>query len=786
MATVNLWNQLSGYSFGTIQEGSIIDFSLPTSFTSAQFKVISGQLPTGLRVVNAKIVGTPFEVPRTTEFNFCTRATLNSQVSDRTFKIIVEGADVPVFNTNEGSLPVGTNNLYFVLDSSFVNFQISVTDTDTTAGQVLKYFISSADGDLPPGLTLTEDGKIVGIVKPLFAISESIVGNGNYGNDLFDVAGYDFGVRPDNGYESFGYDSVFYDYFIPANAPKKLNRNYEFIVSVSDGDTVSKRKFKIYVVGEDYLRADNSIAFASSGVFTVDGSYLRNPVWLTPENLGLYRANNYVTIVLDCYDAVELGPIVYTLDTTNPDATVSTLPPGLTLDLVTSELFGVVPYQPSVTKTYKFTVTATRYGLNNEIAFAKRTFTIKTLGDIDSVLTWDSDQYLGVIDANFISNLKVSATSIIDGATVVYSLLSGSLPPGLTLQLDGEISGKVNQYGSLNTPGIVTFSDGPYTNQTLDGGTTTVDKKYTFTIKAQDQFAYSSITREFSLLVDTPNDRLYSNIVARTFMTREKRSKLNTFLNNSNTFPAGSIYRPNDLNFGIQRDLTMTVYSGIETKTAGQYVSAMGLNHKKKRFVFGDIKVAKAKITGTNDVVYEVIYVEMIDPLEKGKTYLSASLKGLARDPKTITVDSSNSFWAGRETPTLLERTEPFAPRPDNRITIDQTNLLVSDRNPTKRFPSSISLWRKQLATVGATERNYLPLWMRSVQDESKQEIGFVLAVPICYCKPGTSADVVLNIKYSGFDFKDLDYTVDRYIIDSVTGSGDDKYLVFKDDRVTI
>jgi hypothetical protein len=269
-------------------------------------------------------------------------------------------------------------------------------------------------------------------------------------------------------------------------------------------------------------------------------------------------------------------------------------------------------------------------------------------------------------------------------------------------------------------------------------------------------------------------------------MTREKRSKLNTFLNNSNIFPASSIYRPNDLNFGIQRDLTMTVYSGIETKTAGQYVSAMGLNHKKKRFVFGDIKVAKAKITGTNDVVYEIIYVEMIDPLEKGKTYLSASLKGLARDPKTITVDSSNALWAGRENPTLLQRTDPFAPRPDNRITIDQTNLLVSDSNPTKRFPSSISLWRKQLATVGSTERNYLPLWMRSIQDESKQELGFVLAVPICYCKPGTSADVLLNIKYSKFDFKDLDYTVDRYIIDSVTGSGDDKYLVFKDDRVTI
>jgi len=167
---LNIWTEKSGYTFGTIQEGAIINLPLPTNNNAPQFKVISGQLPTGLRIVNSNIVGTAFEVPRTTEFNFCIRATLSNQISDRTFKITVEGADVPVFNTNEGSLPVGTNSLYFVLDSSFVNFQISVTDTDTTAGQVLKYFISSGDGDLPPGLTLTEDGKIVGLIKPLFAI----------------------------------------------------------------------------------------------------------------------------------------------------------------------------------------------------------------------------------------------------------------------------------------------------------------------------------------------------------------------------------------------------------------------------------------------------------------------------------------------------------------------------------------------------------------------------------------------------------------------------------------
>jgi hypothetical protein len=306
-----------------------------------------------------------------------------------------------------------------------------------------------------------------------------------------------------------------------------------------------------------------------------------------------------------------------------------------------------------------------------------------------------------------------------------------------------------------------------------------------FTITAQYQYGYSAISREFTLGINTPNDRLYSSIVARTFMSQDKRAIFNDFINDSNIFTSSSIYRPNDVNFGIQRDLKMTIYGGIETKAAGEYVSAMGLNHKRKRFTFGDIKTAKAKVPGTNTVVYEVIYVEMFDPLEKGKEYLNSTVTR-SPDPKKVTVDSGNGIWALNTNTALMNRAEPYLPRPDNRITIDQTNIHISDPNFNIRFPSSISIWRERLRAVGLTERNYLPLWMRSIQDITKQELGFTLAVPICFCNPGTSADILLNIKYSGFDFKNLDYTVDRYIIDSVTGESSDKYLVFKDDKVTI
>jgi len=75
---------------------------------------------------------------------------------------------------------------------------------------------------------------------------------------------------------------------------------------------------------------------------------------------------------------------------------------------------------------------------------------------------------------------------------------------------------------------------------------------------------------------------------------------------------------------------------------------------------------------------------------------------------------------------------------------------------------------------------------MRSIQPGTKEELGFVLAVPICYCKTGTSADIVLNIEHSGFDFKTLDYTADRYIIDTVDNLSIDKYLIFRNDRITV
>jgi hypothetical protein len=153
-------------------------------------------------------------------------------------------------------------------------------------------------------------------------------------------------------------------------------------------------------------------------------------------------------------------------------------------------------------------------------------------------------------------------------------------------------------------------------------------------------------------------------------------------------------------------------------------------------------------------------------------------------ESEAITVDNTINFY--KNDPTTLTLDALSSTRPDYIITVDSTGYEVSNPNTDTYFPSSITNWQKSISTVGLTERNYLPLWMRSMQLGQKAELGYVLAVPLCFCKPDTADNILLNIKFNGFDFSQLDYTIDRFTITSLSGYINDKYLVFNDNRITV
>lgn len=1054
------------------------------------FNIISGALPGGLRINGNYISGSPFIIQGVQTANFCVRVSATAKstaarfdagkfipggtttgiflqgmiltgsgipvgtyivsenndgsfavnitknitsvltngagFADRTFTMQINGANAPIFLTPAGNLAVGVHQQLYTLDSNFVAYQIEAFDENTTLGTNLKYFIASGDGNLPPGLTLSDDGLISGYVLPNPQTVISVTdGSGTFDDTYFDDAGYDFAVVPTDGFDSYQYDDVTWDYSSNVRIPSTLNQNYQFKVTVSDGITSAQRIFKIFVLGTDQFRADSTSTDGFAGSFTADSSFLRNPVWLSKANLGTFRANNYVTVPVILYDHTN---VIFRLETTNceiyaetkrllltdnikaltilgnltqgsnivtnvananaygpgesvqgdgippgtlinsvsadlllsnvaitntagkfscnyttsqmyvgqqitvagefsvpntisnytdrttsftyyiiatngftsftlsskangsavstiagtphgvtftanaftltlsqnatvttdhsaiiiyggtnlsiinatgtpvagqyftftnyianatdkiyqiskvvnlgegsyrltlnepleiapPDLTtfyigsLSKLPTGTSFDVNTGEVFGRVPYTPAITTSYTFTITAVRSSvslLSTETVTSFKTFNITILGSVTSQITWNSPSYLGSIPAAYTSTLSISASSNVPSTTVLYYITSGSLPPGLSLTTDGEIIGTTNQYynPSTNLSGLTTFNNG---TTTFDGNSTSIDRLFQFTVTASDSYQYSALPKTFTISVTSPNTVPYSNVYTQPFLAPAQRSAWRAFINNTAIFTPSSIYRTNDSSFGVQSNLKMLVYAGIQTESAAAYVGAIGLGVKKKRFKFGGVKTAVAVDPNSGKNVYEVVYVQMLDPSEPDGLHPSASFKTGSVEPETITVDDSNSIWSTNLSD--LSAGAPSNVRPAYEITVDSTGYQTSNPNTNTYYNNSITNWQNRIGTVGVTERNYLPLWMRSIPTGSKAQLGYVLCVPICFCKPGTSAGIALNIKHSDFDFNTIDYTVDRFTISAVTGYTSDKYLVFRDDRITV
>lgn len=808
-------------SLGILTERISIDIPLSATTdlnTSVTYSLIAGNLPRGLRLADGSIKGSPVEVKIYTESKFVVRASDGTDIEDRTFTLAVDGSDRPIWLTKEGFLNVGPAEAYFVLDNAQVNFQLEARDPDLIAGGILEFYLVPNGGLLPPGLSLSRDGIISGFTDPVFAVEYTRDTTGGYDTAPLDVFPIDFVEARSNGYDTFIYDSFTFDYNEPSRTPRRLSRIYNFVVAVTDGVYTENRLFKIYVVTEEFLQADNSIVQVDTNLFQADSSSARTPIWITDSNLGRFRANNYVTIFLDVYDPPSLaGTIVYFKLSNNPDNTASELPPGMSLDTVTGNIAGSVPYQAKVTKTYKFTIravnypatlayasyvfkgswnNATNYFINDAVDFdgvtyicyvahrnrlptdenfwrpgtskADKTFTVEVVGEIESAVNWISDSDLGTIKPNQSSQKFVEAESLLYGGRIAYEFVNGVLPPGLEFLPTGIIQGKVKQFADDAGPGLTRFYERTDSlapdedsstlsrdfSETFDAGETTFDKKFTFTIKARDSVNFANIDKTFTITVIADNNKTFANIYIKAFQTKSKRLEWYDFITDATIFRPADMYRYGDANFGVQTGLRVLVFAGIESVNAVKYVQAMSRNHYHKRLQFGDLKVAKAKDLITQDVIYEVIYVDIHDPYEKN----DKSIKSVVNLPDNINSKVLISYDA---------------------IKVDSDIPFVSDSDHQRIFPNSIKNMRSRIADVGERDREFLPLWMRSIQDAAASETGYVKALPLCYCKPGASVNVLSRIKASGYDFKSIDFLADRYIIDILDGEIEDKYLVF-------
>ena len=123
---------------------------------------------------------------------------------------------------------------------------------------------------------------------------------------------------------------------------------------------------------------------------------------------------------------------------------------------------------------------------------------------------------------------------------------------------------------------------------------------------------------------------------------------------------------------------------------------------------------------------------------------------------------------------------DPFRFRPKGDvITADQTSVITSQSKDQYRYINNIGTMRKRIAEIGANEREFLPLWMRTAQDGSLSELDYVTALPLCYTVPGGAKTIKENIENAGFDFKQISYQIDRYIVDKTADNNQETYILF-------
>ena len=673
---------------------------------SVFFELIAGTLPDGIQIAQSglitgtpvasiKVQGVPQEVSRDVTSQFAIRAytvrnNVVSRLADRTFTLTITGQNQPEFTT-----PAGLIAQYFG-GTVVTGLQIGYSDPDPDDVVVMRL----RAGSLPPGLTLSSKGVISGFVQPNAIIDKT--------------AGFS---RDEQGYDQFPFD------FVTRNA----NVNFEFVVELSDGKSSSLRAFSIFVWSRSDLTADTTFLTADNTFITADGSPITPPVMTTPQgSIGTVRNDNFFAFQFTAVD-VDGEAFKYTA--------VGDLPPGLSLDPDTGWLSGYIPDLGIIEIVYDITVRVYKTA-NPTIISDAYVYSLTITGPISSQIRWltPSDpvaqaeaEITGVANLGTIVNGSTSLFYVqavnLGGLELQYRLLSGSassLPQGLQLLDDGTIAGRVSFDTFALDSGTTTFD----ISKENGSDPTTFDMTFVFTVNAYSINGVVSVNKVFSIIVERVFDEPYDNLYIQCMPPQSDRDLIASLLQNSDIFEPSLIYRSEDPNFGVARNVTYRHAYGLTSATLADYYSSLYLNHYWKNLILGDIKTAQARDAAGN-VIYEVVYSQVIDNLENDQ---GQSVSKAVALPYAVTLDDST-----------------------------QLNVV---------YPNSLTNMRDQVIdTVGQISQQ-LPLWMTSKQADGSI-LGFTPAWVLAYTKPECADRIVYYINTQfGQRLNVIDFKVDRYELD--------------------
>ena len=718
-----VWTTTAG-KIATIDEQASFSLQLEANTsdsTAITYSVIAGSLPAGMQVTTEGLLtGIPAEVAKRTLYTFVVRATAGTAITDRTFSLDVNGADAPVFSTASGQLQLDDSTsvgLYWVIDGSSVSLQMQAVDSDTRAGQSLVYEITK--GSLPPGVTMSTTGLISGLVE--------LTDDQRYGLR----GGYDDGSPEDQ------WDGTF-DRTLRS---KSISKNFDFIVRVSDGTSFIEQNNNIFVYSADFWRVSNSaITIDATEIqgtpLTMDLSASRRPVFRTGSDLGTFRHDNAMVVKIDVenFDSLQ-GDLVYSIQS-------GSLPAGISIDSSSGELYGQLARQSAVEVDYTFTVRANRVVATGINVFTDQQFTMKVIGELDIGIAFTTPTVVGTLKADVPSLLSIEAVAEETNRVLRYSVTAGSLPTGITLSDQGNLIG--------------TIDPSDFTDST---------RAYTFTVTVSDQYQSAATSKEFTVNLDIPYTQIeYGNMSghATSFIDQ---NIFYSIAQDPNINSVNNIFRPEDTNFGMRLKPDMLMMSGLEAKTLTTFQQQMEQNHAPKTLYFGDIKTAVAKEGTTTK--YEVVYIEIKDNMNnKDGLAVSSAITLRNTITKPVLGPRASSMNATADYTNYEITTDGGLSFSTSGSKVRYANQLSADLGFIETvYPNAVANMRSRMKSLGHKEWDYLPLWMKTTQSDDLAPLGYVTAVPICYCKPGTSALVKKRIEDKALDFKNIAFTIDRYIV---------------------
>jgi hypothetical protein len=685
MSTIPTWVTPAG-TLGTIPEG--VFYSVPlvaTSDSTVYYRVIAGRLPPGVQINETGVLsgnpsavstvqGVPLDVVEDTTSQFAIRAytervvngvTIIDKLADRTFSLTIAGISTVTWTTPAGS--IGT---YFD-GSQITDLIVSYTDPNVYATNI----VTLIAGSLPVGLTVSTAGVISGYITP--------------------------------------------------NANATLTSvTYSFTLRVNNGVSSDTRTFSILVYARSTMTADNTHVTADNTFITADIMPIQPPIITTPVgSIGSTRSDNFYAFEFTGLDFAN-----------NPFEFINTtaLPPGLTLDPISGWMYGYVPFEGILSNEYSFNLVVRE--VENPANYSEPyTFSLTINGPVNSDVVWltPDDEVeraripssLGFIDNGDTSTFYVEAVNV-SGISLQYQLLSGSnsrLPQGLQLLTSGHIAGRVSFDTFCLDGGTTTFD----VNLNTVDQPTTFDMVAIFTVNAFSVNGLVNVNKTFSITVVRRYQEPYDNLYIQAMPPQNDRDLLSSLLQNPTIFPPNLIYRNDDPNFGVARKVVYNHAYGLTAATYDDYVASMNLNHYWKNLVLGEIKTAQA-LDDTGNVIYEVVYSEVIDDLVNND--------GESVDKQVVL---------------------PFSINANDSTNIDSV------------YPNSLQNMRDQVIDVVGQISNVLPRWMLSTQTNGRV-LGFTPAWVIAYTNPGQSGQIAYNIQTQfGTQLNLVDFKADRYELDN-------------------